>query len=279
MTETIEYVVTKRQSNFDYIKRVHQGKVHWLNVIQIDKSSILKYYSPIKLHKRVERWFLLGLSAGKLLDFPNGSLVVRALAQLLEEYEHYTNSTGSLFAAKEKETKSKLSHVNMYLSPTAHTAPHTSSVLSRFILANINNSTEPVKPQLSKIGKQVVYEFLQTPHISSAGSLDYCEVVYSLCDVLSLVYSKFLDQSCAVAVIHEAILKIDRKIMQMVISKISGDLTAIATPLLKLELKSLLNHMFIDDTRTTPQAKKYIQLSEKKPTTGDPNTEDAQHKK
>jgi len=70
--------------------------------------------------------------------------------------------------------------------------------------------------------------------------MDYCEVVYSLCDVLSLVYSKFLDRTCAVPVIHEAILKLDRKIMGLVIAKISQDLTAIASPLLKIELKSLL---------------------------------------
>lgn len=29
--------------------------------------------------------------------------------------------------------------------------------------------------------------------------MDYCEVVFSLCDVLSLLYSKFLDPSCQVS--------------------------------------------------------------------------------
>jgi hypothetical protein len=36
-----------------------------------------------------------------------------------------------------------------------------------------------------------------------------------------------------------------------VIEKISADLTAIASPLLKVELHSLLNHLFIDETRST----------------------------
>lgn len=29
LSEQIEYVVARRQQNFDYIKRAHQGKVHW----------------------------------------------------------------------------------------------------------------------------------------------------------------------------------------------------------------------------------------------------------
>lgn len=54
-----------------------------------------------------------------------------------------------------------------------------------------------------------------------ADSLDYCEVVHSLCDVCSLVYSKFLDESCTPSTIHEAILKIDRKIKTLVVGKIT----------------------------------------------------------
>jgi hypothetical protein len=43
--------------------------------------------------------------------------------------------------------------------------------------------------------------------------MDYNEVVYSLCDVFSLLYSKFLDPLCQrTPVIHEAVLKLDKKI-------------------------------------------------------------------
>lgn len=92
--------------------------------------------------------------------------------------------------------------------------------------------------------------------------LDYCEVVHSLCDVCSLVYSKFLDDSCQPSTIHEAILKIDRKIKSLIIGKITQDVTNIANPLLKQELKGLLNHMFIDESRSTPITKKFYVLAD-----------------
>jgi len=48
--------------------------------------------------------------------------------------------------------------------------------------------------------------------ILQSSTLDYCEVVYSLCEVLILVYSKFLDPSCALPMYVDAILKVDAKI-------------------------------------------------------------------
>jgi hypothetical protein len=52
MSEQIDYIVTRRQQNWDYIKRAHQGKVHWLNVIKLSKSSIVANLPPDKLQKR-----------------------------------------------------------------------------------------------------------------------------------------------------------------------------------------------------------------------------------
>lgn len=46
--------------------------------------------------------------------------------------------------------------------------------------------------RLLKFNNEVVYERLLTPHVPFA--LDYLEVMFSLCDVLGLLYSKFLDE-------------------------------------------------------------------------------------
>lgn len=127
----VQALVLKRQKNLDYLKRVHEGKVHWLNVIKLSRSQILKFFTPEQLQKRVSRYFLLGIrcvtynreisgvmtlscerasmlssggydkvtmipslslpkiSVGKVLEMSLGCNVVRALVQLLEEFEFH----------------------------------------------------------------------------------------------------------------------------------------------------------------------------------------------
>lgn len=48
-------------------------------------------------------------------------------------------------------------------------------------------------------------------HVQTTG-LDYCEVVFALCEVLSLVYTKFLDGACAQPAVLEGLLKTDAKV-------------------------------------------------------------------
>lgn len=38
---------------------------------------------------RIRRWFILGVSLGRVLELVDGATLVRALSQLLEEYEYY----------------------------------------------------------------------------------------------------------------------------------------------------------------------------------------------
>lgn len=257
LSEQVEYVVTKRQQNWDYLKRTHQGKVHWLNVVKLSKKNILEFFPPEKLQKRVRRWFILGLSLGRLLELNDGATLVRALCQLLEEYEHHISHE------KEKSERPRSNTAHFLYSGSANGSSHVQAVVAvaAAAAAAAEQHNEPIKPQLHKVGKNVVYEYLQMPFATVDG-LDYCEVVHSLCDVLSLVYSKFLDDSCTPAHIHEAILKVDRKLKQLVIAKITQDLTTIATPLLKIELKKLLNNMFIDDSKSTAITKKFFTLQE-----------------
>lgn len=54
-----------------------------------------------------------------------------------------------------------------------------------------------------------MYEHLQAHPLPIKGALDYFEVFFSLCDILSLAYSKFLDHSCQSSpAVLEAILKV-----------------------------------------------------------------------
>ena len=91
-SDMIEYMINKRVKNLDYLKRVHEGHVFWLNVVKINSSDIERYYHPQTLQKRVQQWFYLGVSIAPLLQLENGWSFVRACAQLMEEYEyHFAN--------------------------------------------------------------------------------------------------------------------------------------------------------------------------------------------
>lgn len=50
--QLLEYIVKKRVDNLDYIRRVHEGKVFWLNCVKITPQDIEQYYHPQTLQKR-----------------------------------------------------------------------------------------------------------------------------------------------------------------------------------------------------------------------------------
>lgn len=100
----VEYIVTKRIANLEYIRKVHEGNVYWLNVVRLSKDDIKNFYHPQALQKRytvsinlsdvsrVQQWFYIGVSIAPLLQFQNGFQFVRACSQLMEEYEyHFSN--------------------------------------------------------------------------------------------------------------------------------------------------------------------------------------------
>lgn len=48
----VEYIVTKRVANLNYIRKVHEGDVYWLNVVKLSKDDIINFYHPQTLQKR-----------------------------------------------------------------------------------------------------------------------------------------------------------------------------------------------------------------------------------
>lgn len=213
--DCVEHVVTKRKGNFDYLKRIHQGKGLWLNTFQLSKSATVGFYGPQKLQKRAHRCLILGMSVAGLLNLPSGAHIVQASAQLMEEFEHFIGHPSG--------TAKALVSLNFY----------------RSVLAFEPNET--AKPAIQKVNKQVCYQYLQLPTICLKGALDYCEVVMSLCDCLTILYSKFLDESCASAAWQQIVLKIDKKIKTFFVGPLCQDLTATARPLIERQVNGLLD--------------------------------------
>jgi hypothetical protein len=248
--DSLDYVLPRRQKELDYIKRVHTGAVHWLNTIKLDKQLIMQLFQPQKLVKRTQRWLVLGLSLGRILELSNLSIIARAVLQLIDEYEYYCSHAASNSNINENK-------MNLIF-------PHRKPPIQQRDYQKVNDN-EPIKSTLHKINRVVAYEFLLLPFQQlhqTAQSMDYCEIVYSLCDVLNLLYSRCLEDSIAINNnnIKDAIIKFDKSIKKLFIGKICADLTEIATQVMQKEMLGLLNHVFIDQSRSNKILKRYYQL-------------------
>ena len=58
----------------------------------------------------------------------------------------------------------------------------------------IEGFTDLQRPNIYKFSNTVVFEYLQVPHIPF--DLNYVEVLSALCDALSKLYDKFLQEEC-----------------------------------------------------------------------------------
>lgn len=246
---------------------------------------------------------MLGLSLGRLLELGEGATLVRALGQLIEEYEHFIGSKRDLVgvggpksaeaiaaaasAASASELLSSAGQAQQLLTPflflgTAHGSAHVQAVVAvaaQQAAAGGGHSSlggggsgagdrgdREFKPALHRVAKVgVVYDYLQSSAPCMVDHLDYCEVVHSLCDVLALLYAKLNDASCQSGHVHDAILRVDRKVKTLVLAKITNDLTQeVVQPLLKAELAAMLNHTFVqaDDKAAMAGMRKFVRLDD-----------------
>lgn len=157
--ELIEYIINKRVKNLDYIRRVHEGKAYWLNIVKIRPEDIIQFYHPDTLKKRVVQWFYLGISIAPLLQLDNGYQFIRACAQLIEEFEyHFAN----MAVQGMKILKS------LAISNNNEDEEEWSSQYGNLEGAKDDNgvsTSRAIKTSLSKVEGKIVYEFLRTPNI------------------------------------------------------------------------------------------------------------------
>jgi hypothetical protein len=168
--QRLETMIEKRKNNFQYLKTVHDGGTFWLNTVMIDKNKLFSLVSdttrvpPI----RSVMYYYLGLSLSKLLDLPPGPITVRALSQLLEEWEYY-------FASNTMQSmKYVMARTSSY--PYPQYMPNDGDI-------------DQIRSGVYKFNNDIVYEHLQCPHVPF--NLDYVQVFYSLCEMLYELYDKF----------------------------------------------------------------------------------------
>ena len=99
------------------------------------------------------------------------------------------------------------------------------------------DDNEAIKPELFKFGGEAVFEHLVTPHVPH--DLDYCEVVYSLMAVLTSIYSKLLDHTCASEVMYEALIRLDQRIKHHVVGLLGKDNTSLAIEVFREQVEAV----------------------------------------
>ena len=113
--QRLEALVFHRRKNVQYIRDVHLGNRFWLNCYHLTAQEIDKHMIPILGPRKILSLFQLGLGISKLLDLYdegiegnnayncagyssyshllNGSGFVKAVSQLLEEWEYSISGT------------------------------------------------------------------------------------------------------------------------------------------------------------------------------------------
>ncbi|KAG9288197.1 hypothetical protein G9A89_020503 [Geosiphon pyriformis] len=89
--EYFSELVQKRITTFTYLKRAHEGRIHWFNTVCLTKDDLATEYDNSRMKRRTGNFFILGASLALILDITNPHDYVRALTVMLQEFEYHTN--------------------------------------------------------------------------------------------------------------------------------------------------------------------------------------------
>ena len=178
----LESIFVKRKTNIEYLKKVNEGGVFWMNVCQLTTNDIEHYCLNVTVRQRILMYYYLTLSLDYIMmnhqSKDRGNLL-RSSFQLMEEYDFYVSNIAM------QGVKSMMAKSSPFIFPQA---------LTKTIEEEIQQQS--FKPSIHKFQNNIVYEQLKTPHV--AFQLDYVEVLVALCDSLCNFYAILLhsDESC-----------------------------------------------------------------------------------
>lgn len=215
-----------------FIRRGFDG-MPWLNILLLTPNE----FSPKSLvdvnpntGKRLGKLFILGLSLSSLLSIPEQENFLSAVAQLMEEFDHYYDSDG------------KSQNVLMTTPTTTSTSMKVSFGLGR--------STDVLKGKLRTSGNFIIYEFLKVLPIPFEDKLDFTSVVLTLCDILDQVYMKICQGTVDPSKYYlDAAGKFDHKINKYFFDFVLKLLSEISTNVVQNELNDLSTVVALNRSR------------------------------
>jgi len=157
-------------------------------------------YQNARMKKRTFNFYILGFSLAPMLDIPNLSDYIKAMSQLLNEFEFHTNE---------------------------HSKPKMKMFFRKSKVGGDDSFQETGE-----------YTFLYIPNIPF--DMDYVQTFFTLTDIMSEVYHKFLagGPEAYTQTFCELVLKIDGK-FKKIFSLIMKELDSLARQAIKEELEMI----------------------------------------
>ena len=220
--QRLEALILKRKHNVSYIAKVYNGSSFWLNCRLLTSKDIQNYITQNVPILRTKMYFYLGLSVSRILieHQSGGAIVVKAFAQLLEEWEYHFASS----AMQSVRFVLAKNSISMY--------PQTSHYSATDGDADVSSS----RGNIHKFNGTIVYEHLLTPAVPF--DLDYVEVTCSLSEVLMSLYDNFMQAECYNNnSVYELIIKLDLKLKHHFINLIAKELTDTTLTSIKLDIE------------------------------------------
>ncbi|KAK3831877.1 MAG: hypothetical protein J3R72DRAFT_454619 [Linnemannia gamsii] len=152
--EWIPTLLTKRMMTWHYLQSCFRGGMVFYNTALVTEDDMRKAWTDDKMHRRTLQFFFLGTSLATILDIPSTTDCLKALNNLLQEYE--------TFGAAEGRSKSIFFKGNATRKTTA----------DGLIMSDENGE----------------YSYLEVRNIPFA--LDYPITASTLCDMVLQVYEK-----------------------------------------------------------------------------------------
>ncbi|KAF9377127.1 hypothetical protein CPB97_010389 [Podila verticillata] len=201
--DSLPLLVMKRSASWRYLQRVYQGGTVLYNTAILSETELRKTYGPSdeKIQRRTLQYFLLGTSLATILEIPNAADCLRAMYNLIQEYDALTMS----------ESKAKI----MFLRNTG-----------RRVLDGGKSFEET--------GEYSLLEVRNLPF-----HLDYIITFTSLCDMIAQTYEKLgsSDQVWSLTNL-EMFQKIDTR-FKKILTTVSKELETLAREVMVEELNAM----------------------------------------
>lgn len=198
--EYLAELVSKRVATIKYIRKAHEGNTHWFNTILLTRESLKGLYPNQKMGKRTYNFYALGLSLGTILDITNPLDYIKALSQIMSEFERHTSD----------DSKQKMKNIFRKAKSKDD--------------SNFSESTGD-------------YGYLMLPHIPF--EMDYFETFFTLVDIIAEAYYKLLvgtEGPICTQAYFELVLKCDGK-FKKIVNMVTKELDLLARNAIKEELK------------------------------------------
>ncbi|KAF9202858.1 hypothetical protein BGZ49_007013 [Haplosporangium sp. Z 27] len=192
-------LLLRRVVSWEYLGRVHHGKMAYYNTILLTEADLRKYYTPELVQKRTYYYFLLGTSIANVLDIPNTSDYAKALSVILHEYDDFLAAETKQKSTFYKGTRKILDHLSI---------------------------------------EEDAIEFSHFEVRSLPFEMDYSVVFASLCEVIAESYKKFNTNKVETIITSDVFHKIDVRFKKL-LNNTARELEALTREALEEELCSI----------------------------------------